>query len=134
MKIKKRIKELYKGNPHAKIESSIPMLPTMPRRVGMEIGENRKLFKDYNKDRAKNFKKERVDMQLKFNDVRLTPPDKTLEITSPTMIKDYSESKILPSIGMHSKKLSNVRSQPFLQVKNQKTLIDNDRRSISNIN
>lgn len=55
------------------------MLPTMPRRIGMEIGENRKLFKDNNKDRAKNFNKEKVDMQLKFNDVRLTPPDKSLE-------------------------------------------------------
>jgi hypothetical protein len=60
-KIKKRIKELYKGNPHAKIESSIPVLPTMPKNIQSAVGKNRALFKDNNKDKARNFQKERVN-------------------------------------------------------------------------
>ena len=73
LKIKKRIKELFKGNPHAKIESSIPVLPTMPKNIQSAVGKNRGLFKDNNKDKARNFTKERVNEQLKFSDVRLTP-------------------------------------------------------------
>ncbi len=61
LKIRKRIKELYKGNPHAKIESLVPMLPTMPKKIASAVGENRKLFKDFNKDRARNYNKEKVD-------------------------------------------------------------------------
>jgi hypothetical protein len=61
LRIKKRIKELYKGNPHAKIESSMPMLPTMPKNIYSAVGKNRNLFKDVNKERAKNYNKEKKD-------------------------------------------------------------------------
>ena len=61
LKIRKRIKELFKGNPHAKIESSIPVLPTMPKNIQSAVGKNRGLFKDNNKEKAKNFTKERVN-------------------------------------------------------------------------
>lgn len=61
LRIKKRIIELYKGNPHAKIESSIPVLPQMPKNIQSAVGKSRFLFKDINKDKAKNFNKERKD-------------------------------------------------------------------------
>jgi hypothetical protein len=37
------------------------MLPTMPKKIASAVGENRKLFKDVNRDRAKNYNKEKVD-------------------------------------------------------------------------
>lgn len=56
----------------------------MPKKIASAVGENRKLFKDFNKDRARNYNKEKVDCQLKFNDVKLTPPDSpTLNNNSP---------------------------------------------------
>jgi hypothetical protein len=54
-KIKRRIKALFQGSPHAKIESSMPMLPTMPKCIFSAVGEKRKLFKDSMKEKAKNF-------------------------------------------------------------------------------
>ena len=75
VRIKKRIKELYKGNPHAKIQDSMPVLPSMPKKIGRALGQNRRLFKDQNKDRARLFNRQKVDEQLKFNDIRLTPPE-----------------------------------------------------------
>ncbi|CDW78036.1 UNKNOWN [Stylonychia lemnae] len=86
IRIKKRIRELYKGNPHAKIESSIPVLPQMPKMIASAVGKNRMLFKDVNKERAKNYNKERKDEQLKFNDIRLTPPETSRNI-SPDQFK-----------------------------------------------
>jgi hypothetical protein len=52
----------------------MPMLPTMPKNIYSAVGKYRAIFKDVNKDRAKNYNKERKDEQLKFNDVKLTPP------------------------------------------------------------
>ena len=41
--------------------------------------ESRRLFKDKNKERAKNFGKAMVDKQLKFNDVKVTPPHSPID-------------------------------------------------------
>lgn len=45
---------MYAGDVHAKIESAMPMLPTMPKVISSAVGKYRKLFKDNNKDRARN--------------------------------------------------------------------------------
>ena len=55
VRIRSRLKELYKGNPHAKIESSMPALPNMPKKIGSALGKSRRFFKDVNKEKARNF-------------------------------------------------------------------------------
>lgn len=55
----------------------------MPKIIASAVGKNRSLFKDLNKDKAKNFNKERKDEQLKFNDVTLTPPSSARHNHSP---------------------------------------------------
>jgi hypothetical protein len=50
------------------------MLPTMPKCIYSAVGSKRKLFKDYNKDKARHYNPQKKDQQLKFNEVKLTPP------------------------------------------------------------
>jgi hypothetical protein len=50
------------------------MLPAMPKCIYSAVGKNRKLFRDHKKEKGKHFSPKRKDMQLKFNDIRLTPP------------------------------------------------------------
>jgi hypothetical protein len=52
----------------------MPMLPTMPKCIYSAVGAKRKLFKDYNKDKARHYNPQKKDQQLKFNEVKLTPP------------------------------------------------------------
>ena len=55
----------------------------MPKKIASAVGgDHRRLFKDGNKEKAKNLFKEKVDMQLKFNDVKLTPPSKDMSINA----------------------------------------------------
>ena len=61
MKIKKRIHELYQGNVHAKIESAMPMLPSMPKQVYSAVGSKRKLFQDKNKEKARHYNPLKID-------------------------------------------------------------------------
>lgn len=47
----------------------------MPKNIYSAVGKYRKLFKDANKEKAKHYNLHKKDMQIKFNDVKLTPPN-----------------------------------------------------------
>eukprot|EP00347_Sterkiella_histriomuscorum_P008976 403343006 len=114
LRIKKRIQELFKGNPHAKIESSIPVLPQMPKVIQSAVGKNRSLFKDSNKEKAKNYNRERKDEQLKFNDIKLTPPTSARN-HSPDQSKNHYRTS-LPRINQSGINQGFNQSQSISQI------------------
>lgn len=49
------------GNPHAKIETSVRMLPQMPKCIYSAVGNKRRLFRDAFKEKANHYSPLRKD-------------------------------------------------------------------------